>query len=174
MRSSSCNSSSPSVSSQDIPASIIVVGVRRRALDAEVVDSIRNLVLPILIAVDRDGVVVLLDGKSTIIIIGIGDDVQACDTREDSGSVMIHNKESAENDDLVIMLVGSRQWILLSAPDGLVVALMEVLCCCPAVFVFFVLLLVPMMGGAGCALFGTWDRQRLGRIRERNNNTFRS
>ena len=82
------------------------MGVRRRAVDAEIVDSIRNLVLPILIAVDRDGVVVLLDGKSTIII-GVGDDVQACDTREDSGSVMIHNKESAENDDLVIMLVGS-------------------------------------------------------------------
>jgi hypothetical protein len=123
MRSSSCTSSSPSVSSHDIPASIIVVvAVRRRSLfDAKIVDSIRNLVLPILVVVDRDG-----DGKSTIII-GVGEDVQACDTREDSGSIIIHNIESAENDDLVIMLLVPEQWIL---KRRLVVALMEVLCCC--------------------------------------------
>ena len=58
-----------------------------------------NLVLPILVAGDRDCLVP--DGKSTII--GVGDD-QACDTREDSGRI-IHSMENAENDDLVIMLL---------------------------------------------------------------------
>ncbi len=115
MRSSSCTSSSPSVSSHDVPASIVVVAVIRRALfDTEIVDSIRNLVLPILVAGDRDEVV--LDGKSTRIVVG---DVQACDTREDSGSI-IHSMKSAENDDVVIMLLvpSSRYYSTICARWG--------------------------------------------------------